>query len=123
MAVRILVVDDDPIVHRTWRRLARSERLPLHLLSATTAARAEELLKEAGDSIDVVVLDYHLDPGCGLDLVPIIRRRAASAAIALVTCHLDTDAWIAATDVGVTPVPKYSSPQKGDQKVAPSDRL
>jgi len=106
MAVRVLVIDDDPLVHRTWRRLARSERLPLEILSATTATEAEELLEETGDSVDVVVLDYHLDPGCGLDVVPMIRRRAASAAVALVTCHLDTDVWIAATDLGVTPVPK-----------------
>lgn len=72
MNIQILHVEDDEVVRMAVQRMARTEGLPYEIDTAETIDRAIGLL--AGKSYDVVLLDYMLPDGTGLDLLPKIKE-------------------------------------------------
>ncbi len=66
--IRLLIVDDDEIDRQGVRRFLEKMGLPYALRTAASKAEALELLRDA-DSYDVVLLDYELGDGTGLELL------------------------------------------------------
>ena len=74
---KILVTDDDPLVHETTQLALRGERIagrPLELLHAASAGEAKCIV--SGDrNIDLILLDVVMETeDAGLELVPVIRE-------------------------------------------------
>ena len=65
--IRILLVDDDEVDRIAVGRYIEKNRLPYELQTATSKSEALERLREA--PYDVVLLDYNLGDGTGLDLL------------------------------------------------------
>ena len=102
--MHILVIDDEPIAHRTWKLVLRG--MPVRLSGVTTYQDAERMLETQGRSIDAIILDLRLAPGSGLDLVPKIRAHCPFARVMAVSAYLDAEAMIDAQKVGVMVLPK-----------------
>jgi DNA-binding NarL/FixJ family response regulator len=100
----ILVVDDGPIVYRTWHRVLRST--PFGILDATTYQEAEALLENRGNDIRAIILDVWLEPGCGLDLVPLIRKCCPGARVLVFSAFLDADIATRAQELNLRILPK-----------------
>ncbi|MCP4663519.1 MAG: response regulator [bacterium] len=66
--IRVLIVDDDEIDRQGVTRYVEKTGLPYALRTAGSKAEALELLRDA-DSYDVVLLDYELGDGTGLELL------------------------------------------------------
>jgi two-component system response regulator TctD len=93
----LLVVDDDPSVLATYRRLLRragyttvTEGDPRKVLSDETDARA-----------DLLLLDYKMPGMDGLSLLAELRRRACRARCILVSAFLNEDVRSRAAHLGV----------------------
>jgi two-component system response regulator TctD len=93
----VLVVDDDPSVLATYRRLLRragyttvTEGDPRKVLSDETDARA-----------DLLLLDYKMPGMDGLSLLAELRRRACRARCILVSAFLNEDVRSRAAHLGV----------------------
>jgi two-component system response regulator TctD len=96
-AYTVLVVDDDPSVLATYRRLLRragyttvTEGDPRKVLSDETDARA-----------DLLLLDYKMPGMDGLSLLAELRRRACRARCILVSAFLNEDVRSRAAHLGV----------------------
>lgn len=105
--MHILVIDDEPLAHRTWKRVVRG--LPIKLSGVTTYQQAEQFLEGQGCSIDGIILDIRLDPGCGLDLVPKIRACCPTARVLVASAWLDPAAEVRAQGLGLKVVEKGGS--------------
>ncbi|CAM2066395.1 Response regulator [Sulfidibacter corallicola] len=66
--VHILLVDDDKTDRKAFERFVHKSRLPYIYDAVGSKREALELIETR--EFDVVVLDYHLGDGVGLDLVP-----------------------------------------------------
>jgi CheY-like chemotaxis protein len=93
----VLVVDDDPSVLATYRRLLRragyttvTEDDPRKVLSDQTDARA-----------DLLLLDYKMPGMDGLSLLAELRRRACRARCILISAFLNDDVRSRAANLGV----------------------
>jgi len=64
----ILVVEDDEIDQIAFKRLVQAQNLPYHCTYVRGVAAAQRLLQ--GFNFDLALLDYHLEDGTGLDLLP-----------------------------------------------------
>jgi CheY-like chemotaxis protein len=94
---KVLVVDDDPSVLATYRRLLRragyatvTEGDPLNVLNG-----------HAGAGIDLLLLDYKMPGMDGLSLLAELRRRACRARCILVSAFLNDDVRSQAATLGV----------------------
>lgn len=65
--IRILLVDDDEVDRESMVRFVRDCQLPYEIHTAATRREASALL--AGESFDIVLLDFDLSDGSGLDLL------------------------------------------------------
>lgn len=72
MNIRILHVEDDEVVRMAVQRMARMQGLPYQIDTADTIDKVMGLL--AVNSYDIVLLDYMLPDGTGLDLLPKIKE-------------------------------------------------
>jgi CheY-like chemotaxis protein len=95
---RVLVVDDDPSVLATYRRLLTragyetfTENDPRHLLDAPAGA----------GSFDLLLLDYKMPGMDGLSLLAELRRREWKAHCILVSAYLNDDVRSQARNLGV----------------------
>ena len=76
--VKVLLVDDEPIIRRAIRRLLALDFAGLDLTEAETVAGA--LAAVEARSFDVVLLDIGLPDGSGIDAIgPILARRPGVA--------------------------------------------
>lgn len=66
--VSVLLVDDDEIDRMAFERFVRKGSHPFDVVPAASKRAATALLAER--AFDVVILDYHLGDGVGLDLLP-----------------------------------------------------
>ncbi|MCP4404466.1 MAG: PAS domain S-box protein, partial [bacterium] len=73
--IRVLLVDDDNVDCEAVKRHIEEMRLPYTLQSVPSRREALERLREA--AYDVVLLDYMLEDGTGLDLLPHIGETPA----------------------------------------------
>lgn len=89
----ILLVDDEPAVHRSVRReifywLAERN---LSLVTAETGAQALEILADRHDSIELVVSDLKMPGMSGSDLLLEIHDRYPDIALILLTAYADVN--------------------------------
>src|SRR5437773_3183879 len=92
----LLVVDDDPMIQRIFRRV-----FPEHettLLTANTAAEGLELVARCQP--DVVLLDINLPDMSGLDVFQRMRERDARIPVIFITGDSATDTAIEAMKLG-----------------------
>jgi CheY-like chemotaxis protein len=97
----ILVVDDDPSVLATYRRL-------LSRAGYTTITASDPLrLLSNGDperGVDLLLLDYQMPGMDGLSLLTELRRRRCTARCILISAYLNAEVQARAHDLGIDEV-------------------
>lgn len=93
----VLVIDDDPQVGQTMRRIMA--RMGLSSLSAATLAEGKSILRE--QDVDVVFLDVRLPDGNGLDALPEIIGSPSAPEVIILTGQGDPDGAELAIQGGV----------------------
>jgi DNA-binding NtrC family response regulator len=91
----ILVVDDEPLI-----RFALAERLTeegYRVIEAVTAASA---LARSVDGVDLVLLDYKLPDGDGIEVLKRLKERDPDALVILLTAHVSVDLAVEAMKQG-----------------------
>lgn len=69
--MRILIVDDQPLIRKGIVHILLSERDDQQFIEATTVKEAEEICKT--NSVDVIFVELHLKDGSGFDLISSIK--------------------------------------------------
>lgn len=88
--IKILVVEDDPLSATLWRTMLL-KRPGVEVTSATGRRSVEKLLA-AGFVPDVMIADYGLGSGTGVDVVLAVRKaHGAKVGILLISALLDED--------------------------------
>jgi len=97
----VLVVDDEPSLRLLCR--VNLELDGYHVLEARNVAEAEETL--LAEPVDVVLLDVHVGPESGLQLMRRLRERGTAPPVVLVTgtAQLDAETRAEADDVVAKP--------------------
>lgn len=98
-AIRVLVVDDHPVVADGVRLLLREETGIEVIGSASDAATATRLVQR--DRPHVVLLDLHLPDALASEMVGRLREVAPDARIVVFTAHRDHAALGPTLDAGV----------------------
>jgi DNA-binding NtrC family response regulator len=91
----ILVVDDEPLI-----RFALAERLTeegYQVIEADTAATA---LARSADGVDLVLLDYKLPDGDGIEVLKRLKERDPDALVILLTAHVSVELAVEAMKQG-----------------------
>jgi DNA-binding NtrC family response regulator len=96
MRGRILVVDDEPTVRFGIRDFL--EVHGLEVLEAESCREARERFRQARP--DVVLLDYRLPDGTGLELLPELRAMDSSVPLLVLTAHASIDVAIQSIKLG-----------------------
>ncbi|MFC4701387.1 putative bifunctional diguanylate cyclase/phosphodiesterase [Glaciecola siphonariae] len=78
----VLVVDDDFADRKIIKRTIAENAFNVNIIEATSVAEALEKLKE--QSFDVILLDYKMPNGNGIELVHTLRARADLGSVAIV---------------------------------------
>ena len=97
--VRVLVVDDHPVVTDGVRLLLRSD--PTMAIAGSAHSGQEALRVVAELEPDVVLLDLRLPDMLGTEVITALRARAPEAKIVLFTAYADHAALPAALEAGV----------------------
>ena len=93
----ILLVDDEPDMLRSLRRIFEKEGYTIE-----TAASAHELLNRSNwDQFLAIILDRRLPDGNADDLLPKLKKFAPAASIIIVTGYAELDSTITAFKYGV----------------------
>jgi two-component system nitrogen regulation response regulator GlnG len=93
---KLLVVDDEPSVCYSFRRLFSSDTV--EVLTAQTIAEGRAL--ERAQDPDVIVLDLQLPDGSGMDLFEEVRARTPKRPVIFITAHGTTRTAIEAMKNG-----------------------
>lgn len=107
--VRILLIDDHPLLREGLRRIIQDEE---DLVIVAEAGSAGEGLKLAlAHQPDLVILDLSLPDQSGLDLLPRLRQELSRVHLLVVSMHRRTENIMAAFEAGATGyVTKESAP-------------
>ncbi len=99
--VRVLLVEDDPLSATLWRTmLAKTAGVEV---SQATSRRGAEKLLVSGYEPDVVVTDYMLGSGTGVDVVIAVRKKLGEGVpILMISAQLDLEREEAAMAAGAT---------------------
>src|SRR5207237_4846202 len=81
--VRVLYVEDDPADRELTLRYLERHAPQLELITVGTIAKALDRL--AADDVDLVLSDYRLPDGTGLELLEAIKSRDLDVPVVLVT--------------------------------------
>lgn len=95
--IEILIVDDEPQAVKYFQR-AFGDRFPI--VTATSAAEAEELLMSDQRNIGVVVSDQRMPHRNGVSLLENIRRKRPDVVRILTTAYADLDDAVRAVNKG-----------------------
>jgi DNA-binding NtrC family response regulator len=93
---RVLVVDDEPSVRFGIRDFLEAHGL--EVLEAESCGESRELFRRARP--DVVLLDYRLPDGTGLELLPELRAMDPSLPLLMLTAHASIDIAVQAIKLG-----------------------
>jgi DNA-binding NtrC family response regulator len=94
----ILVVDDEALIR--WSLSEILGREGHTVVQAVSASTAREVMDDAGQPIDVVLLDYRLPDSNDLKLLEEVRRRRPGSAVVLMTAYGGPDVVQGALDRG-----------------------
>jgi two-component system invasion response regulator UvrY len=113
--LKILIVDDHPIVRAGLQRLLAAERT-VDVREATTGSEALSLFKE--DRPDLVILDLNLPGVGGLEVIRRLRAEAAAVRILVLSVHDDPIYVMRALQAGASGyVSKLAPPDLSQQAV------
>jgi len=97
-SIRVLYVDDDPVDQElTHRHLARHAP---HMKLTVAGSVAEALERVTIGDMDVMLADYRLPDGTGLDLLEAIKARGLEVPVVLVTNSGDADVTVCLLKAG-----------------------
>lgn len=97
--VRILVVDDSPLMRRCLRSLLEQQD---HWRVCSEASNGQEAIDRVQQIVpDVIVLDFQMPKMNGLDAAKEIRRKAPNVPILMVTLHMSPQLEDQAKKVGI----------------------
>jgi two-component system, NtrC family, response regulator AtoC len=91
----ILVVDDEPLI-----RFALRERLTADGYRVVEADTAAAAIARSGDGVDLVLLDYKLPDGDGLEVLKHIKARDPDTLVILLTAHSSVEIAVEAMKQG-----------------------
>jgi two-component system response regulator ChvI len=96
-AIRTILVDDDELY-----REAISGELEFHGFSVSAFPTGEQMLAhlDSGTPADVIVLDWKLESGLGIDLLPVLHQRGIHLPVVFLTGMPAVAAEHAALDLG-----------------------
>ncbi len=94
--MRVLVVDDDPMVARWIDRVLSEEGYAVDVAPSSRDARA----LGSSTSYDLVIVDLHLPDGSGLGVVQALRAAGRTMPIVIMTGYSDDEGIIAGLDAG-----------------------
>ena len=94
---RVLVVDDDPAVLSTYRRMLRRAGF-----EPVTEADPRRVLENGhADGVDLLLLDYRMPGLDGLSLLAELRRRECTVPAIMISAYLNEDVIHQARMLGV----------------------
>ncbi len=96
-AIRVYVVDDEPLIHGVWRRILARREFEVATFHSARAA----LAALAGDpNVDVIVTDLAMPEMDGMDLLKAVKADRPEIEVIMVTAHAGLDMAIAAVKAG-----------------------
>ena len=95
---KILVVDDEPLVTRSCRRILSRAGYDVD----TTARGREGVSRALSESFDLVVTDLKMPDLDGMELVGTLRRKRPDTAVVIITGYGTVRSAVEATRVGVS---------------------
>jgi response regulator of citrate/malate metabolism len=98
--IRVLVVEDDPLLAQAHREL--TERTPGFVVAGVAGCGSEALRAVATRAVDVVLLDINLPDMTGLDVCRALRARGSDVDVIAVTSARDLPTVRSAVSLGVT---------------------
>ena len=103
--VRILIVEDHPI-YREGMKLALSfSELKCTVMAALTSMKeAIEFIESHPNELDLVLLDYFLPDGSGLDVIKFIKQRCPEVKVLVVTSAVDAPEVVSLWNEGISGV-------------------
>ena len=106
--MRVLVVDDHPLICEALRQVLKALDKDIEILEASNGARA---LSEAGkSSLDLILLDLALPDADGFEVLRELRERHPSFPVVVLSASENADIVIRALDAGAMGfIPKTSS--------------
>lgn len=96
--LRVLVIEDEFLVR--WAIAQTLARDGHHVIEAADGVGAMRALKNAGDAIDAVLLDYRLPDSNDLTLLAEIRRLSPGSAVIVMTANDEPEIAQGALDLG-----------------------
>lgn len=81
---QVLIIEDDENLGKSLKKIMEDEGMVTHL--ATTLAEAREL---ASDKLDVIVLDWMLPDGQGIDFLRELRAKNKTVPVIMLTARTD----------------------------------
>ncbi|MBC7428375.1 MAG: response regulator transcription factor [Bacteriovorax sp.] len=81
---QILIIEDDENLGKSLKKIMEAEGMVTHL--ATSLAKAREL---ASDTLDVIVLDWMLPDGQGIDFLRELRAKNKTVPVIMLTARTD----------------------------------
>ena len=80
--INILIVEDQPICRLGIRMTLAKSDLGYELIGeATNVGEALNLLEQLGSQTDLILLDYMLPDGTGMDVIQAVKRKGLEAKI------------------------------------------
>ncbi len=93
---RILIIDDDKLVR--WSLVQRLSSEQYETVEATSCAEAQEALRKR--VVDLILLDYKLPDGTGLDVLTELVRTKVEIPVIMMTAYSDVDKAVEAMKLG-----------------------
>lgn len=111
--LKILVVDDHPLLHETLGAVARNVVPEAEIHAETSLMGAVEYARELGEDLELVLLDLGL-PGCtGIEALTRVRAAAPTVRIVVISANEDPATVEAAIQAGAAGyIPKTTMPQQ-----------
>lgn len=108
-SMKILVVDDHPLIREALRHVLAQLDQQVHLREADDCESAAAMLEEDPD-MDLVLLDLSLPGLSGLSALEFVRERFPLAPVVVISAHEGHDVVVRALDAGAMGfIPKTSS--------------